>query len=111
MTGGRATSWGAKRSLPPEKLTVARVLSHEAYNRGLARLQMYEMRLERSLHACLRQLAKLKKEQNEQNEANEEPEQQEREAQEASEQNEATEGSEAAKSSENLTRDTAVSSV
>jgi hypothetical protein len=91
------SSW---RSLDPQRLTATQVLSHEACQAYFARLQMYEMRLERSLHACLRQLERLKKMQNEA--SAEEPQIEER-----SEQNEATEGSETAKS----TRDTDVSSV
>jgi len=62
---------GSFYRVPADQITAAHVLSHEGYNPGLARLQMYEMRLERSLHASLRQLEKLKKMQEEENEPNE----------------------------------------
>jgi len=62
---------GSFYRVPADQITAAHVLSHEGYNPGLARLQMYEMRLERSLHASLRQLEKLKKMQEKENEPNE----------------------------------------
>src|SRR3954464_9270138 len=51
--------------------TVSEVIADVGCQAFFARLQMYEMRLERSLHAGLRQLERLKKMQNEANEEEE----------------------------------------
>jgi hypothetical protein len=83
--------------------TVAECISEMGCNAYFGRLQMYEMRLERSFHAGLRQLERLKKLRNEANEETEseaqepknEAEAQENEPNEATapEQNDATEPS------------------
>jgi len=101
---------GSFYRVPADQITAAHVLSHEGYNPGLARLQMYEMRLERSLHASLRQLEKLKKMQEKENEPNE-PVNEEPPVQQAKVQNEATEGSEPANFNEKPGCDTDVPSV
>src|SRR3954447_12208508 len=70
--------------------TVAEVIADVGCQAYFGRLQLYEMRLERSLHACLRQLERMKKMQNEANEEEEEEEEVEESRAETNTQNEAT---------------------
>jgi hypothetical protein len=86
-----------------ERATVCEVIAEMGCQAFFGRLQMYEMRLERSLHASLRQLERLKKTQNEANEEEDAPVEP---REETNVQNEAT-----ANEDQVLSRDTDVSSV